>query len=232
MIGFASGNIERMAAPSASSTIENQTRGTFVETFVHTTLSTAVAPVVAPIKATINFGNGCVNAYKYGEPMAGQTIDFVLTVPTAAASLSRLAGASSGSVLATEFTESAALRAAPGRNGALRGAKGRFATNPDVAGAAASAKSAAQKPHGNTAGDQLAHLYARYDGDGNFMKWGVTQDLTKRYSKAELAGGNLQKVASGPRKEMLARERELVETQPGPMNKERWAGKRKQEEGE
>jgi hypothetical protein len=33
----------------------------------------------------------------------------------------------------------------------------------------------------------------------------------------------------GPRKEMLKKERDLVETQPGPKNKEPWAGKRKDE---
>jgi hypothetical protein len=34
--------------------------------------------------------------------------------------------------------------------------------------------------HGNTAGDQTAYLYARYDAEGNFLKWGTTQDLLTR----------------------------------------------------
>jgi len=35
--------------------------------------------------------------------------------------------------------------------------------------------------------------------------------------------------AKGPRSEMIKRERELVETNPGPLNKEKWAGKRAQQ---
>jgi hypothetical protein len=45
--------------------------------------------------------------------------------------------------------------------------------------------------HGNTAGDQNAYLYARYDADGNFLKYGITQDLNGRYTQGELAGGYL-----------------------------------------
>ncbi|MFO0831448.1 MAG: RHS repeat-associated core domain-containing protein [Phycisphaerales bacterium] len=78
--------------------------------------------------------------------------------------------------------------------------------------------------HGNTAGNQWAYLYGRYDAQGNFLKWGVTRNMATRYSKKELAGGTLSKVAEGPRRLMLQQERELVETQPGPLNHERWAG--------
>jgi hypothetical protein len=84
----------------------------------------------------------------------------------------------------------------------------------------------ARTGHGNTAGDQIAYLYARYDADGNFLKWGITQDLKTRYTDAELAGGYLTRKASGPRREILKKERDLVETCPGPMNCEPWAGKR------
>ena len=69
-------------------------------------------------------------------------------------------------------------------------------------------------------------LYERYDADGNFLKHGVTQDMQTRYSKAELAGGELVETARGPRWEMLKLERELVETRPGPLNREPWRGTR------
>jgi hypothetical protein len=59
---------------------------------------------------------------------------------------------------------------------------------------------------------------------------GITQDLGKRYSKAELDGGVLVEVQRGPRNEMLKLERSYVETNPGPLNLKPWAGKRKAEE--
>lgn len=77
-------------------------------------------------------------------------------------------------------------------------------------------------------GHQMAYLYARYDEEGNFLKWGITQDMNTRYSRAELAGGRLVPEASGPRREILRQERELVETCPGPLNCEPWAGIRQQ----
>lgn len=78
--------------------------------------------------------------------------------------------------------------------------------------------------HGNTAGSQWVYLYACYNAQGNFLKWGVTGDMAKRYSKKELAGGRLTEVMAGPRWRMLQEERNLMETQPGPLNRERWAG--------
>jgi len=80
--------------------------------------------------------------------------------------------------------------------------------------------------HGNTAGDQPATLYERYDADGNFLKHGISQDPSKRYTQAELDGGYLIRIQTGPRSEILKIERNLVETNPGPLNKEPWAGSR------
>ncbi len=85
------------------------------------------------------------------------------------------------------------------------------------------------KVHGNTAGDQLAYLYAKYDVDGKFRKWGITKDLKTRYSKKKLAGGYLERIDQGPRHLMLKKERELVETQAGPENNEKWADCRRGE---
>ena len=82
------------------------------------------------------------------------------------------------------------------------------------------------KVHGNTAGEQPATLYEKYDANGNFLKHGISQDPSKRYTREELNGGYLIRTQTGPRKEMLRIERDLVERRPGPENKERWAGKR------
>jgi hypothetical protein len=89
---------------------------------------------------------------------------------------------------------------------------------------------AAKKVHGNTAGSQPAELYEKYDSAGNFEKHGVSQDAGKRYTKAEIAGGEVRVVDRGPRKEMLQKERDRVETNPGPKNQEPWAGKRKRDD--
>ena len=83
------------------------------------------------------------------------------------------------------------------------------------------------KPHGNTAGDQPAELYEKHDANGNFEKHGVSQNASKRYTKKEVNGGTVKVTDRGPRKEMLTKERHNVETNPGPKNKEPWAGKKK-----
>lgn len=89
-----------------------------------------------------------------------------------------------------------------------------------------SSTSTESKPHGNTAGDQPAELYEKYDKSGNFEKHGVSQDASQRYSKKEVNGGEVRVVDRGTRREMLSKERQRVETNPGPKNKEPWAGKK------
>jgi len=84
-----------------------------------------------------------------------------------------------------------------------------------------------KKPHGNTAGDQPAELYKRYDKDGNFQKHGVSQKASTRYTAKQLKGGKVVVTNRGPRNKMLKLERKRVETNPGPLNKEPWAGKKK-----
>lgn len=83
-------------------------------------------------------------------------------------------------------------------------------------------------PHGNVVDDRLATRYKKYDKEGNFEKHGVTkhEDPTKRYTSREINGGTVVAQERGPRREMLQKERELVETNPGPKNRERWAGTR------
>ena len=82
--------------------------------------------------------------------------------------------------------------------------------------------------HGNSlASPRTAYLYRLEDAEGNFLKWGVTQDMAKRYPKSFFADGKqIIPVGSGPRADIIRVERGLVETQPGPLNFERWAGSR------
>jgi hypothetical protein len=86
-------------------------------------------------------------------------------------------------------------------------------------------------PHGNTVDDRPATLYEKYDKDGNFQKHGVTkhEDPSKRYTSKEIDGGTVVAGESGPRREMILKEREKVETNPGPDNREPWAGRRKKQ---
>ncbi|MBI3404322.1 MAG: hypothetical protein HY046_02575, partial [Acidobacteria bacterium] len=83
------------------------------------------------------------------------------------------------------------------------------------------------RAHGNTAGNQPAELYEKTDKDGNLEKHGVSQDASKRYSKTEVGEGKVTVTDRGPRKKMLAKERQKVEKNPGPENHEPWAGKKK-----
>jgi RHS repeat-associated protein len=74
---------------------------------------------------------------------------------------------------------------------------------------------------------RTAHLYGLYEEAGEFLKWGVTQDMSKRYTKSFVKGKYMDEVMSGSRAEMLKVERNMVEINPGPLNREPWAGKRK-----
>lgn len=68
-----------------------------------------------------------------------------------------------------------------------------------------------------------------HDEQGNFQKWGVTQeagDPARRYGSDLPEGWTVTEHARGPRSAMLDLERELVEKRPGPLNNEPWAGKR------
>ncbi len=88
--------------------------------------------------------------------------------------------------------------------------------------------------HGNAKTSQKpAVLYALYDGKGNFKKWGITQEVDnprKRYRNTIPDSWDVVTMEKGSRADMLSLERELVENDPGPLNKEKWAGKPKQNE--
>lgn len=79
--------------------------------------------------------------------------------------------------------------------------------------------------HGNSKlSSRTAYLYRLEDADGNFLKWGITQDLNSRYLQSFLLDKRLIEVGRGNRADILRWERELVETQPGPLTFEPWKG--------
>ena len=79
---------------------------------------------------------------------------------------------------------------------------------------------------GLVGGSRTAYLYRLEDANGNLLKWGITQDLNARYPQSYMVDKYIYEVTKGRRADILRLERELVETQPGPLNFEPWAGKR------
>ncbi len=110
--------------------------------------------------------------------------------------------------LALEFGESASQSS--GKGGRTKAQKG----------------DCTKSAHGNTADDRPATLYRRDGSDGTFKKWGVSEKPSTRYTKPQLGGDTITPLQTGPRREILKRERDLVETNPGPLNREPWAGRR------
>ena len=80
--------------------------------------------------------------------------------------------------------------------------------------------------HGNSAmSPRTAYLYGLYDKESNqLLKWGISQNPATRYSKSFMLDKRIEEITSGSRSEMLQMERNFVETQPGPLNYEPWAG--------
>lgn len=75
---------------------------------------------------------------------------------------------------------------------------------------------------------RAATLYEKYYKDGKFLKHGITKhkDPVKRYTAKQIDGGTVVRTDRGPRSEMIKKERDLVEPNPGPDNREPWAGNR------
>jgi hypothetical protein len=139
------------------------------------------------------------------------------------------AGLAGGVLVHNCPTPPASSGAVPGPNNALRDpATGRFVENPGSAATAARNAPPSATVNGNSRlSPREATVYARYDSDGKFLKFGVTQDTAKRYSKPKLAGGRLRDVAKGSRSDMLDLERKLVEQSGGPLNREPWSASRR-----
>ena len=76
--------------------------------------------------------------------------------------------------------------------------------------------------HGNSAlSPRTAYLYKLLDKSGKFLKWGVTQNMARRYAKAIRESTHMIPVTQGSRSLMLLAERWLIQTQRGPLNLER-----------
>jgi hypothetical protein len=80
--------------------------------------------------------------------------------------------------------------------------------------------------HGNSNSSTATnYLYAKYDEDSNFLKWGKTDNPTGRYSKPKLNGGKIEVLGEGGSiTDIKKLERELIEKMPGIDNHESWAG--------
>ncbi|MFK8273037.1 RHS repeat domain-containing protein [Capnocytophaga canimorsus] len=103
--------------------------------------------------------------------------------------------------------------------------KGKFGPNPNP-----NPQPIKGKIHGNSLqSKELNHLYAKFDEEGNFLKWGKTDDLRSRYSSKELNGGDISPLTMGNIVDIKILERELAEKRPGIDNKEPWAGAKKGE---
>jgi hypothetical protein len=113
---------------------------------------------------------------------------------------------------------------------------GRFATRAEAGqawaaykasnGLVADAVAGAESIHGNSLlSPRTAYLYRLLDEEGSLLKWGVTQDMAKRYPKWFMEDKRIIEYARGSRADMIRLERQLVETRPGPWNNEPWAPK-------
>ena len=79
--------------------------------------------------------------------------------------------------------------------------------------------------HGNSAlSPRTAYLYKLVDKTGKLLKWGITQDLAKRYSAAFMKDKELTKMTQGSRSLMMLAERWAIQAKRGPLNHERIRG--------
>ena len=111
---------------------------------------------------------------------------------------------------------------------------GIFAKAPGVKAAIVEiAGDAAKAVHGNSKLSKAeTTLYKLETTEGKYLKTGVTSKpiIEKRYSSKYMQDKRMIGQEKGSRADMLKKEREIVEKTPGPLNKERWAGKRKDEQ--
>lgn len=108
-----------------------------------------------------------------------------------------------------------------GPNGTKRDPKtGRFTRDPDK-----HEPTVRDSAHGNSRMSQkLTWLYRLLDPDGNLVKWGISSNPAARYTQRELGENVMVKMTNGLRDKILNLERWLVENDPGPLNREPWAG--------
>ena len=82
--------------------------------------------------------------------------------------------------------------------------------------------------NGNSAlSPRMAYLYRlEQAATGQRLKYGITDDPFGRYPASFMRDKRMVIVDQGRRSHMLPAERGMVEIDPGPLNREPWAGKR------
>jgi len=60
---------------------------------------------------------------------------------------------------------------------------------------------------------------------GEYLKTGICQNPLSRYSQTFMRGKEMEILQQGSRREMLNLEPFIVERDPGPLNREPWAGR-------
>ena len=79
--------------------------------------------------------------------------------------------------------------------------------------------------HGNSLlSPRPAYLYRLWSNEGDFLKWGISQNPQSRYPSGFMMDKIIDPMQVGPRPLILQLERHVVETKPGPLNLEPWAG--------
>lgn len=80
--------------------------------------------------------------------------------------------------------------------------------------------------HGNSRSSaRTTYLYELQTRSGEFLKYGISINPDTRYSNAFMVDKRIFRITSGTRSDMLALERQMVTSNPGPLNKEPWAVK-------
>ncbi|WP_340614672.1 RHS repeat-associated core domain-containing protein [Xenorhabdus thailandensis] len=96
-----------------------------------------------------------------------------------------------------------------------------------------SGKAAVKAIHGNSKhSPKPAYLYELSTDKGEFLKYGISQNPSKRYTNKYMTDKEINVIHSGSRADMLKLERELVTKNPGPLNREPWAKATKKAKGE
>ncbi len=82
--------------------------------------------------------------------------------------------------------------------------------------------------HGNSAASTVTSYLYRLTSSatGSLLKWGISKNPIGRYTRGFMLDKDMQIMTSGSRREMLNLERWTVEHDPGPLNREPWAGKK------
>ncbi|WP_205837287.1 RHS repeat-associated core domain-containing protein [Neorhizobium tomejilense] len=85
-------------------------------------------------------------------------------------------------------------------------------------------KAAETVVHGNSkASPRPASLYELKSRAGELLKYGISQNPDRRYSRTFMVDKVIERLATGTRTEMLSLERQMVTKNPGPLNLEPWA---------